>query len=120
MGMNFRAGYRTTRAEKIGWKSRVPTRVPANSQGSCDTPDEAATASRIGRSTYQLLSTKKKYAKETNTARTSSSFTSTARRSRRPVVVDSVNVPDAAFEEGNEARTGARSKAWYHARLRAL
>src|ERR1044072_3263725 len=90
MGMNFRAGYRTTRAEKIGWKSSVPVSVPAKSHGSWDTPDAAATASRMGRNTYQLLRTQKKYANETNIARTSSSRTSTTRRRRRPLLVDSV------------------------------
>src|SRR5438045_8949053 len=85
--MKRRAGNRDTSAEKSGLQISVSTRVPAKSQGSFDTPDAAATASRIGRMTNQLLSTQKKNANDTSADATSSSRTSTVRRSSGPIRV---------------------------------
>ena len=81
LGTNFRAGNFTTSDVKIGLKSSVAVSVPANSHGSCCTPDAAATASRMGRRTKYPLNTKKKNTNDINIALCSSGFTSTARRS---------------------------------------
>src|SRR3954463_12690690 len=77
--MKRRAGKRTTSAEKSGFTSRVRVRVPAKSHGSLDTPDAAATSSRMGRMTNQDDRTQKNRMKDAAIAAISPSRTSTTR-----------------------------------------